>query len=64
MKLNKKWLWLIIPLLIFSLCWINSSSVSTVLLAIKGTMTDGNLIKFSGTAGIGEGVKHSQFVES
>ena len=54
MKFNKKWLWLVIPLLIFSLCWINSSSVSTVLLAIKGTMTDGNLIKFSGTAGIGE----------
>ena len=54
MKFNKKWLWLIVPLIIFSLCWINSSSVSTVLLAIKGTMTDGNLIKFSGTAGIGE----------
>jgi len=54
MKFNKKWLWLIIPLIIFSLCWMNSSSISTVLLAIKGTITDGNLIKFSGTAGLGE----------
>ena len=54
MKFNRKWLWLIIPIIIFSLSWINSSSISTVLLAIKGTITDGNLIKFSGTAGIGE----------
>lgn len=54
MKFNKRWLWLIIPLIIFSLCWINSSSVSTVLLAIRGTITDGNLIKFSGSSGVGE----------
>jgi hypothetical protein len=53
MKFNKNWLWLIIPVLIFSLVYINSSSVSTVLLAIQGAITDGNLVKFSGTNGIG-----------
>jgi len=54
MKLNKRLLWVLVFAVILSLCWMNSSSVSTVLLAIKGTITDGNLIKFSGTAGIGE----------
>lgn len=54
MKFNRKWLWIIIPLIMFSLVWMNSSSVSTVLLAIKGTITDGNIIKLSGTVGIGE----------
>jgi hypothetical protein len=53
MKFNKKWLWLIIPILIFSIFCLNSSSVSTVLLAIQGAITDGNLVKFSGTNGIG-----------
>ncbi|MBA7583852.1 hypothetical protein ES708_25802 [subsurface metagenome] len=53
MKFNKKWLWLIVPILIFSLVYINSSSVSTVLLAIQGAITGGNLVKFSGTNGIG-----------
>jgi len=32
---------------------INTGAVSTVLLAIQGAITDGNLIKFSGTNGIG-----------
>jgi len=54
MKFNKCLLWTILLIVILSLCWMNSSSISTVLLAIKGTITDGNLIKFSGTAGIGE----------
>jgi len=54
MKLNKRLLWALVFVVILSLCWMNSSSISTVLLAIKGTITDGNIIKFSGTAGIGE----------
>ena len=53
MKFNKNWLWLIIPILIISLVCLNASSVSTVLLAIQGAITDGNLVKFSGTNGIG-----------
>jgi hypothetical protein len=53
MKFNKKWLWLIIPILIFSLVCLNTSSVSTVLLAIQGAITDGNLVKFSGANGVG-----------
>ena len=53
MKFNKKWLWLIIPIMIISLVCLNASSVSTVLLAIQGAITDGNLVKFSGTNGIG-----------
>jgi len=32
---------------------INTGAVSTVLLAIQGAITDGNLVKFSGTNGIG-----------
>jgi len=32
---------------------INTRAVSTVLLAIQGAITDGNLVKFSGTNGIG-----------
>lgn len=53
MKFNKRWLWLIIPLLVV-LFTLNVGSISTVLLGIKGTITDGNLIKFSGTTGVGE----------
>jgi len=33
---------------------INTGAVSTVLLAIEGAITDGNLVKFSGTKGLGE----------
>lgn len=55
MKFNKGYLlWLIISIMVFSLCWVNSSAVSTVLLAVKGTIIDGNLVKFSGTAGVAE----------
>lgn len=54
MRLNKRLLWALVFIVILSLCWMNSSSISTVLLGIKGTITDGNLIKFSGTAGVGE----------
>jgi len=54
MKFNKRLLWAFVFVVILSLCWMNSSSISTVLLAIKGTITDGNLIKFSGSAGLGE----------
>lgn len=54
MKLNKRLLWAFVFIVILSLCWMSSSSISTVLLGIKGTITDGNLIKFSGTAGVGE----------
>jgi len=32
---------------------VNTGAVSTVLLAIQGAITDGNLIKFSGTNGVG-----------
>jgi len=32
---------------------VNTGAVSTVLLAIQGAITDGNLVKFSGTNGIG-----------
>ena len=54
MEFNKKWLWLIIPILIISLVCLNASSVSTVLLAIQGAITDGNLVKFNGINGVGE----------
>ena len=54
MKFNKKWLWLIIPIMIISLVCLNASSVSTVLLAIQGVITDGNLVKFKGVNGVGE----------
>lgn len=54
MKFSKILLLLIIPLVVVALFGSNISSVSTVLLGIKGTITDGNLIKFSGTAGVGE----------
>lgn len=54
MKFSKILLLLIIPLVVVILFGPNISSVSTVLLGIKGTITDGNLIKFSGTAGVGE----------
>lgn len=66
MKLSKKWLWVIIPLVVFFLCWMNSSSVSTVLLGIKGAIIDGNLIKFSGTAGVGEdaGIAASEITDT
>jgi len=33
---------------------VNTGAASTVLLAIQGAITDGNLIKFSGTKGLGE----------
>lgn len=54
MKFSKILLLLIIPLVVVALFGSNISSVSTVLLGIKGPITDGNLIKFSGTAGVGE----------
>jgi hypothetical protein len=54
MRFNKRLLWAFVFIVILSLCWINSSSISTVLLGIKGTITDGNLIKFSGVTGVGE----------
>ena len=54
MKLKKGFLWAFLLIVILSTSWMVLSSTSTVLLGIKGTMTDGNLIKLSGVAGVGE----------
>ena len=54
MKVSKRCILLFAVLLIISLITLNVGTVSTVLLGIKGTIVDGNLIKFSGTAGVGE----------
>ena len=54
MKFKKGFLLAFLLIVIFSTSWMILSSTSTVLLGIKGTMVDGNLIKFSGVAGVGE----------